>query len=297
MNEKLFPSNFNPEIYKKNNKDLIDFNGAQLSLHYENYGLAEGRVASQIASRKELVAHISNLNFSSCLEIGPFDCPILVGGNVKYFDVLSQEELIHRAKEIGRVEKLHNIPIIEFVSKEGCLKTVNQKFDLILSCHVIEHQIDFIQHLNDVSDLLHENGYYVVICPDKRYCFDHFIPESNIAELISTHNIPSNSHSIKSVIEHRALTCHNDPSRHWAGDHGDSDIDAERIRGAINEYEKAKIENKYIDVHSLQFTPSSFQKNINLLFKLKYINLLEEEIYPTIKNNFEFFAVLKKALN
>lgn len=131
---------------------------------------------------------------------------------------------------------------------------------MILSCHAIEHQIDFIQHLKDVSDLLHENGYYVVICPDKRYCFDHFIPESNIAEIIAAHNIPSNSHSIKYVIEHRALTCHNDPSRHWAGDHGDAEIDVERIKGAINEYEKAKIENRYIDVHSLQFTPSSFQK-------------------------------------
>jgi hypothetical protein len=39
------------------------------------------------------------------------------------------------------------------------------------------------------------------------------------------------------------------------------------------------------------------KKNIKLLSKLKYINLLEEVIYPTIKNNFEFFAVLKKAAN
>lgn len=290
----MFPSRFDPEVYRKKNLDIKILNDKKLELHYNEFGLEEGRIAGPISSRKQLVDCITKLNFGSCLEIGPFDCPILVGKNVKYFDVLSQEELVQRAKRIGRIDNLQNIPVIDFVSKEGRIDAINQKFDLILSCHAIEHQLDFIQHLKDVSYLLNENGYYIVICPDKRYCFDHFIPETSIADLIAAHTNPLQSHSIKSVIEHRALTCHNDPARHWAGDHGHFKIDVERVKGAIEEYQKAKVDKQYIDVHSLQFTPKSFQDNMEILYSMNFTDLVVEEIYPTIKNALEFFAVLKK---
>ena len=71
-----------------------------------------------------------------------------------------------------------------------------------LSCHSIEHQLNFIQHLQDVSELLNDNGYYVIILPDKRYCFDHFIKESTIADIICQYTDKPKLHSIKSIIEH-----------------------------------------------------------------------------------------------
>jgi len=291
---KIFPSHFDPVVYRKQNADLKRMSNKKLELHYNEFGLKEGRIADSISSRNQLVEHITKLKFASCLEIGPFDCPVLVGENVKYFDVISQEELIERANRIGRIDNLQNIPFIDFVSKEGRIDAISKKFDLILSCHAIEHQLDFIQHLNDVSHLLNQNGYYIVICPDKRYCFDHFIPETSIADLIAAHTTPLQSHSIKSVIEHRALTCHNDPARHWAGDHGYFKIDVERVKCAIEEYQKAKVDKQYIDVHSLQFTPKSFQENMEILYSMNFTDLVVEEIYPTIKNSLEFFAVLKK---
>jgi hypothetical protein len=56
----------------------------------------------------------------------------------------------------------------------------------------------------------------------------------------------------------------------------------------------AVAENHYIDVHSMQFTPESFQKNIELLFSMKYIDLKIEGLYPTRKNDVEFIVILKK---
>lgn len=290
---KKFPPSFDSKLYKNYHKDLKNLNEIELSYHYNSYGIEEGRVASIITGRKDLISHISECEFTSSLEIGPFDCPVITGRSVKYFDVLNQEELIDRAKQIGRFDKIHNIPFINYVCKKGSLKTVNHKFDLILSCHVIEHQIDFIQHLNDVSYLLNDNGYYVIICPDKRYCFDHFIPTTSIAEIIDRNTNKSNNHSIKSVIEHRALTCHNDAIRHWAGDHGDYRVESNLIINSIKEYNRSIEKNEYIDVHSMQFTPNSFREIIYLLNSIKYINLSIEEIYPTIKNSNEFYIILK----
>ena len=97
-------------------------------------------------------------------------------------------------------------------------------------------------------------------------------------------------HDIKSVIEHRALTCHNDCKRHWNNDHGEYNISIDNIKNSIDEYNNSS----YIDVHSMQFTPSSFENIINLLYSLKYINLKIEQIYYTTKNNIEFYAILKK---
>lgn len=136
----------------------------------------------------------------------------------------------------------------------------------------------------------------MIIVPDKRYCFDHFISESTIADIIYQHENKNKNHSIKSVIEHRALTCHNNSIRHWNGDHGNIIVDSLAIENAINEYNSNIKNNVYIDVHSLQFTPDSFRTNIELLNKIKYTKLEIEEIYPTILNSGEFFVILKKPL-
>lgn len=160
---------------------------------------------------------------------------------------------------------------------------------MILSCHSIEHQTNFIKHLTNVSGLLKNNGVYVVICPDKRYCFDHFIKETTIADIINMNYINNEKHTIKSVIEHRALTCHNDCGRHWNNDHGTPNI--ENIKNAINEYETTE---GYIDVHALQFTPESFQGIIDILKKNNFIDLYCDRVYPTLRNSCEFYAVLRK---
>jgi hypothetical protein len=106
----------------------------------------------------------------------------------------------------------------------------------------------------------------------------------------------SMKHSLKSVIEHRVLTCHNDTVLHWIGNHGDQTIntDATSLLKAIQEYNST---NEYIDVHSLQFTPSSFKHIIQLLYANNIIDFCCEYIYPTVRNSNEFYAVLKKQSN
>jgi hypothetical protein len=48
----------------------------------------------------------------------------------------------------------------------------------------------------------------------------------------------------------------------------------------------------YIDVHSWTFTPSSFFHIMNALYDLGMTRLKPVEIYPTLHNELEFFAVL-----
>jgi hypothetical protein len=288
-----FSEEFSASLYRSVNNDLMFFSDENLVKHYKNFGMNEGRVCNEVTDRKKLLKNIPN--YMKCLEIGPFDSPVLniSSFNVKYFDVLDKEGLKLRAVQHNR--NYNSVPEIDFVNNDGSLNVVNEKFDVVLSCHCIEHQIDFIKHLKDVSCLLNNTGVYVVILPDKRYCFDHFIKETTIADVINTHKLGTSvNHTLKSVIEHRALTCHNDTFRHWNNDHGSLDVKSESVRKAIKEYEEGIKHNKYIDVHSLQFTPTSFRNIIDLLYELEYIDFKIKRVYPTIKNSNEFFVILEK---
>jgi len=226
------------------------------------------------------------------LELGPFYNPICKGSQVKYFDILSQEDLKERAKaeNITNSDRINKIPFIDYVSPTGDLRIINAKFDAVVSSHVIEHQLDFINHLQTVSNLLKDTGKYFLIIPDKRYCFDHFNNESTIAGIINNHVEKREKHSLKSVIEHRAFTTHNNAGRHWAGDHGTIEGNNQKVKDAITEYNTGA----YIDVHAWYFTPDSFSHIIKSLHELGYIDLKIRELYPTPYGSLEFYVVLER---
>jgi SAM-dependent methyltransferase len=224
------------------------------------------------------------------LEIGPFYRPVCKGSNVKYFDIIDQKALIERAVSIDKNVNTANIPFINFVSPIGDLSVVNEQFDVIISCHAIEHQLDLIDHLQKTSKLLKEKGKYYVVCPDKRFCFDYFINKSSIADVINANQEKRTRHSLKNVIEHLGLTTHNNAKKHWFGIHGNIEKNSERIANAIKEYNK----NEYIDVHAWYFTPNSFIKIINQLYQLGYIDFKISSMQRTPFLQHEFYAVLEK---
>jgi len=295
MNKKYInaPPEFDWEFYRLMNSDLAELEKEFLHYHFEKFGMSEGRLASAPAIRSEFIKLIPS--DYDVLEIGPFGNPCLTGERVKYFDVLDYDELCSRGAIHGHAEE--RIPKkIHYVSPTGDLSIVNEKFDAIVSSHVIEHQIDLIRHLNDCGKILNEGGVYFVIVPDKRYCFDHFIAESTIADVINAHGEKRTNHSLRSVIEHRVLGTHNNPVLHWQGHHGSSflpGIDCDRLQSAIDEYNNAC--GKYIDVHAWYFTPSTFRNIIDTLKSIGFIDFTVERCYYTPKFSLEFTAILRRS--
>lgn len=283
------PLEFDPQFYRATNPDLAAFDAAALADHYDRFGRAEGRSASPAATREGLVALLPPE--LSALEIGPFCWPVLKGPNVRYMDVLDQTGLIKRAQEIG-ASTASSVPI-DYVSPNGNLSIIDRKFGVVFSAHCIEHQPDLIFHLGQVSKLLESGGAYFLVIPDKRYCFDYFIAESTIADVIDAHARSPKAHSLKSIIEHRALTTHNDTARHWIGDHGRPRIETDAgasLRYALNEAEKAR--GGYVDVHAWQFTPESFRLLITALAAHGFSRLTVSRVYQSVRDRSEFCAIL-----
>ncbi|WP_245259617.1 hypothetical protein [Methylobacterium sp. 10] len=280
---------YDSEFYRSNNPDLGSLGHEALYIHWRQHGIREGRSASSIAFRESFVNVIKT--YGTVLEIGPFYRPLLTGPHISYFDVLDTLALIERAGKIGL--PVDSVPKIDWVSPNGDLSIVNRIFDAAASAHCIEHQPDLVKHLQDVANLLTANGIYFLVIPDKRYCFDHYIPESKVSSILQARG--SQRHSLESVIEHRSLVTHNCAGRHWAGDHHDYGLlytIHSKIMAAISEY---KSSDRYIDVHAWQFTPDSFGDVILQLSNAGIIPFTAVRIYQTPLNRQEFCAILVKA--
>jgi SAM-dependent methyltransferase len=284
------PAAFEPDFYKSLYPDLSHMNTQQLRNHFEYYGRREGRIASPVSRRKEFIDLC--VSAPSALEIGPFCNPALFGANVSYFDVLDSDGLRERARILDY--PIRTVPQVHYVDPKGDLSIIDRQFSAVFSSHCIEHQPDFVHHLRQIQSILESRGRYFIIIPNKLYCFDHFISETTIANIIDASINNYRVHRLESVIEHRALVTHNDPARHWKGDHIDHDGAGrilERTRSAIKEYRQAN--GSYIDVHAWQFTPESFKEICEQLFELEYTNMYPVRVYDTPYGSNEFCAILE----
>lgn len=229
---------------------------------------------------------------AEALEIGPFYTPLLTGPAVRYFDVMDHAALRERAVRLGKpTERIP--PRIHYVEPHGDLSIVTERFDFVLSSHVIEHQPDLIGHLRDVARILRPKGKYLALIPDRRYCLDHFIAPSTIADVIDAHVAERRAPTLRARLQHVALTTHNDRRRHWRGDHGRPNLDLDRIRRTVAEY-RADSE-RYVDVHAWHFEPDSFDSLMSLSNALGLSPFHAVKIYPTMPGQNEFWAVLARA--
>lgn len=289
--EEKFPPEIDPSFYRSRYSDLKSLDDATLLRHYEAHGRREGRVASSAALKSNLLEKLES--YRPILEIGPFNRPLVIGEDVFYFDILNQADLDARATKTGRQGQA---PFIHFVSPTGDLSVVDMTFSAAVSAHCIEHQPDLISHLQAVAKLLNSGGYYFIIAPDKRYCFDHFIPESTVAEIIEAYHEKRKVHSLSNIIKQHALATHNGAPKHWGGDHNIENRNISEVCKKINlSIEKYKNSNgKYIDVHAWRLTPNSFRSIIDILYDLGLSPLKTIRVYDTPRPMNEFTAILRK---
>jgi len=285
------PAEFEPAAYRTLAPELAQLDDAALLQHYRDHGRAAGLPGNRLLHRAMFAALVPT--DAPALEIGPFAAPLLQGAHVRYCDVLDTEQLRRRAASLGLDPA--RVPDIHYAVGTNQLDDIAQTFGAILSSHAIEHQPDLVEHLQQVERRLRPGGRYFLLVPDKRYCFDRRLAPSTIAEVLQAHEEGRRSHTLRSVIEHRALTVHNDPRAHWEDAtpwDAAAAVQAQAVAGAIDEYRAAG--GGYLDVHAWYFTPDSFAAIVGLLQALAFTCLAVERLYPTRRNTPEFWAILRK---
>jgi SAM-dependent methyltransferase len=286
-----FPQALDLDYYRSVNGDLRSFADEELISHFDRCGKTEGRAGSQLSFREHFLTILSQ--GADTLEVGPFCGPQVRGDKVRYFDIAGREALIEMAKQLQY--PITETPVIDYVSPTGDMAVINDQFDQVFSSHCVEHQPDLVRHFSEVSRILRDGGSYFLIVPDKRFCFDHYLSESTIADVLGAHIEQRRLHYAKSVLEHRVLTTHNDPARHWQGDHGlpvSQQQGLDCVKGAIDHI--VKNADVYLDTHAWHFTPQIFEDIVTKIYQLGLSMLKVDKIYNTPVGRFEFCAILSK---
>jgi SAM-dependent methyltransferase len=286
----MLPPDYNENIYR-NHDDLAGFSTDQLLSHWRTYGLKEGRSASTVRDRPSLLAMLADLPIRSALEIGCFDQPSLEhlrqkGIVTHYADYLSEAELKARAAQLpGRNPSM--IPPIDYILSSG-YEQIKRKYDIVVSHHCIEHQPDLLSHFLSVSKILRPKGLYIASLPDKRKCFDHFLPASSLIDVLTAFYEKRTKPGFQSVLEHRCFTAGNyenskDPI--WNADAGSAS--RQGFDRAFQEFSASP----YVDVHTFQFTSFTLQ---NIVRQLVQYSFLPETARVTIYNGgSEFYMALR----
>jgi hypothetical protein len=221
--------------------------------------------------------------------------PLVTWQEVDTFDVLTHEELVLRSISEGGPS--HLIPEVTWIGPEASNRYIQAKYDLILSSHVVEHQIDLIAHFQNIDSLLHAGGYYAALIPDHRYCFDHFNLPSTIIDVLMAHIVQDGNHSLKNFLEDRLTTGHNETIRYWKKDIGFPKMTGKsfsEVLDIVAEYRSMISKEIYVDVHAWKFTDKTF---IDIFLKLKEMELISlnlVKIEPVKHGNNEFWILFRK---
>ena len=285
-----FSPEFDVDYYRNSHAELNFLPDDVLNEHAKRFAVEQGR-STCIYDRREFLHGFLH---------------------VKYFETMDSEGLKRRNEKIGR--DVSRVPKkIDFVSPNGDLGVVDETFDIVFSSHVIEHCPDLVEHLRGVSRILNKGGLYILFIPDKRYCFDHYHPESTVSEVIDAFANERKIPRLADVINLAYTRTHNNSILHWLGYHGEllepdagaevmgeyffddgKGISREKFLPLIEKYSEALAQGKYISTHNWRFTPDSFRYIINLLNALEFIDLPLYRCCHTLWGRQEFVAMLEK---
>lgn len=281
------PLEFDPVWYRKM-RPYIRLNDEGLRLEFEKFGKKAGVPGSPFCFRENILSVFRKIN-GPILEIGPGHAPDFIGDNVRYLDIVRQEELQKLYPELP--DRNGGAPVITWLIQDLAEDKITAKFDLVYSAHNFEHQTNPIMHINSVARILNEGGFFLAVIPDRNYTFDYYRQNSTLVDILDASKSQVR-HNLRSTLLSRTTT-HNDSVRHWFGDHGESKLSDDWI---IERYNKAQSESEeFSSQHVMTFDSDSFKEIFGLLSdkKLLDLNLLRVYNTPFLRN--EFVAVFQKS--
>lgn len=280
------PQEFDEAYYRKM-KPYAPLKREFLQYEFENFGKKSGVPGSHFCYRENVVKLFSKLS-GPVLEIGPGHRPDFIGSNVKYLDLVYQEELQKLYPEMP--DKNGGSPHIDYLISDLVAGNIKENFDLVYSAHTFEHQSNPVLFINSIDKVLNPDGLFVAVIPDKNYTFDYYRDLTTLADVLSAPDSLLEYDKRTKLISRS--TSHNDAIRHWLGDHGEQNMSSDWVIDQYRELEK--VQDSPESYHATVYNYESFKEIFSLLDKNNIINMNLLRVYntPFLKN--EFVAIFGK---
>ena len=235
------------------------------------------------------------------LEVGPLHSPIVTKdmADVCYVDVFSQDQLRANYANDPAVS-LADIPEIDFVlsGPEGVRRLPEvvgtaAPFAWMIASHVVEHVPDLIAWLAEIAEILDDGGRLLLAVPDRRFTFDILRPVTTVGQMLQAHDLGETKPSVRAVFDLTRNAVRVSADDAWRGEVPDRDERIHDLAAAVSEAQRVR-DGIYVDSHVWIFTPSLFVEQLADLGRLGLSDFVVEKLVPTILNDLEFYAVLRR---
>lgn len=223
------------------------------------------------------------------LEIGPAHngtLPRRDGFDTRNLDYLDREGLVQKYAAFEQYDPA-DIEEVDYVLEAGATysEVIDERFDVVLASHVLEHSISLIDFLNECAAITTPAGHVALVVPDHRFCFDRFRPRSSLSRVIDQHLSPPPVHTPGTLAEFTLNAVRHRGTGSWRPGHAGK-------YSFIHDLERAKANMAaahgptYIDVHNWIFSPHHLRLLLADLADLGFIELRETHFHPTVGHEF-----------
>jgi predicted SAM-dependent methyltransferase len=247
-----------------------------------------GDQPSRLEIRRDFVFRTARRD-GTVLEIGPAHNAILPkrdGFRTKTVDYLDRDGLVEKYRSFKQYDA-NDIEAVDYVIAVGepMARAIDERFDVVLASHVLEHSLSLIDFINDCTSLLAPEGVVSVIVPDHRYTFDRFRERSALGRVIDAAGGHRRTHSVGTLTEFSLNAVKHRGTTSWAAGHrGEYRFvhSPEEVRKNVELAHGAE----YIDVHNWVFSPNHLRLLLEDLHTLGLISVREAAFQDTIGHEF-----------
>src|SRR4051812_44642602 len=243
---------------------------------------------SRLDVRREFIFRTAD-RAGTALEIGPAHNAILAkrdGFPTRTTDYLDRAGLIEKYREFKQYSP-DDIEDVDYVIPPGVAMAdvIDERFDLVLASHVLEHSTSLIDFLNDCTTLLAPRGVLSLVVPDHRYCFDRFRERSSIGRVIDMSRLRPPVHTVGTLTEFSLYAVKHHGSASWPAGHKGTYSFVHDLAAVRSDAARAEGET-YIDVHNWVFSPHHLRLMLHDLHALELITVREAAFQDTIGHEF-----------
>jgi predicted SAM-dependent methyltransferase len=229
----------------------------------------------------DFVRYVGNFRNIEGLEIGALDFPTFRQGvsPIKYADSLSYEELLEKYGG-SSIFDIREIVRPDYVARNlNDYARIQERFDYIIACHVIEHLPNPFGFTRQMIDLLKPGGSLFLAVPDKRFIAEDYARENT-----------SLTHLLTDFAENPQTLTFDHYFDYMFG----LEFDKAKDLAALIEKSKSLFRSGTLDIHCHVWTDQSFRQQIEFTTKHGWIQcaIIMSGLTPVGYN--EFTVVLRK---
>lgn len=213
------------------------------------------------------------------LEVGPSYNPLFPkasGRPVRVLDHASRDELVAKYRDDPGADHTR-IEEVDFVWRRGPMSEAvppgeRGTFDVMVASHVVEHTPDLVGFLVSAQEILRPSGRFLLVVPDKRFCFDYFRPPSTTGEVLNAHLGRRSRHTPGTIFDQLAYSVSTGGRVAWSQEPlGPMKLEHD-LAMARTQLTPPAADAPYTDAHNWRFTPAWFRL---IILELAWLGLAD----------------------